>query len=478
MSLYPTDLLEDLNKKNDNSSRNEDHPPVPKPRTLKREKTDEHSFETVSRPIQSPPSYEHSQNLAASSPLSFSTRNTYPKQSEIPPPPPAAPIETSPSQSDLQKFLDSTEITQPLSNNDIKLAVTNKVKEKTTWSKEPLQKFAVVDSEDSVSYRITILSKTVNREIIYAETPMKSEYQRYPSGETPKIWDFKNELHMLKVDLNGCFVLPKKKTTTSDQHQEENFFEYGNSYKCSDCNGERFLKCRKCRATGKRICSDCDGKRRVLKDGYMVTCQTCGGKGDYKCTICDATGSIECSRCDCQGQVFSYPKLKVKLSVDKKCEGVLDKSVKKLKPSKLVDENLKGSRFITKSSKLSITKLKGPNDGNYCKNLASYFSTSILENKPNEHNLQKLNQVHEVIDRIIRQKREETKKMNKKFDKSKKAAALCWQQLILERIPTCQVEYNVGKGKSLWLVVYGNDMKVHCDDSWPGSLKKKLFGGK
>merc|ERR1712050_683423 len=147
-----------------------------------------------------------------------------------------------------------------------------------------------------------------------------------------------------------------------------------------------------------------------------------------------------------------YPKLKVTVWLEQNVEGVLDDNVKKLKSSKLVDEYPRGSIVFTES----IQKAEGSKS---CKSLASYIS-GITNDQEYDQNMHKFKRVNEVVKKIISQRREDVEKFNQKERKadSEKSARICWQRLIIERIPTCQVEYNVGKGKSLWLVVYGKDL--------------------
>jgi len=456
------------------SDRNE--PPVPMPRRtslpcrkLKSEKKFWESMQTFTQPIRSgdelpsnehtpPPTYEHSMTLFRNS-TSPNQSSYYPKYTE----PETEPTVTSKPDPTLKKLVDSTKPSQMLSNGDIKNAVAKKVNEKSGWSKEPLQRFAVVNSEDSVSYRVTVYTKTVKRELIFEDEPMNERFQRMETTNAPPIWHMDNDFHKLAVSNDGRFVLSKNKTSGKDQVDKQSYYKYGKQHQCSDCSGRGFLKCYRCKETGIKLCSKCNGKRTIKIDGNIVCeCDKCNGKGDYKCTPCYGTGKTNCKRCDCQGQVFIYPKLKVTLSLNKDCRGVLDENVTSIESSKLVDKIPEGECVYDKSKNRSIDLSK-------IDQLIKKLKSRANEEK--EFDVHKLSQLTDVIDRIIQAKRDGVKKFNQIYEAEKR---ICWQRLIVERIPTCEVQYNIGKGKSHWLTIYGEDKQVHCNEKtqWP----KKLFG--
>lgn len=329
-----------------------------------------------------------------------------------------------------------------------------------------MSKFAVVDSEDSVSYRITLISKVVKRSIDFEQVPLQAEYTKIPFEKRPALWEIHNQSHVVKVNVNGQFYLPNgdKKPSTlthSDQKTSTTLFQFGKIHVCHKCDGKRFETCGKCKGYKKLICSRCNG-RKIEQDGKK--CTMCGGHGECKCTNCKATGKIDCPTCRTQGKLFVYPKLAVTVSVEKEVTGVLNDSVNKLKSDKLIDESIK--------STLVYTYVSEKNDGgDNCKCLVNKND----ENLENDEKVAQFNTVNKVIAKMMKDKIDRIKLANSKLDQTTKSVRICWQRVLLERIPTCQVEYNVGKGKSLWLVVYSEDMKVHCDDSWPGSLGKKLF---
>lgn len=484
MSLYPIDILDQMKLDNQDEAPNQ---PVPKPRfTDKNKKATEAGCSTsvtsqsmYPNEISSPPTYTETIARTPTSMPNLPKSHIYSKTPELTPTVSTKSHSNESHTSNRRESLSSplpdnelklkflaAAIPGNLSNNDIKLAIEKKVKEKTTWSEKPLSKFAVVDSEDSVSYRITLISKVVKRSIDFEQVPLQAEYTKIPFEKRPALWEIHNQSHVVKVNVNGQFYLPtgdKKPSTLthSDQKTSTTLFQFGKIHVCHKCDGKRFETCGKCKGYKKLICSRCNG-RKIEQDGKK--CTMCGGNGECKCTNCKATGKIDCPTCRTQGKLFVYPKLAVTVSVEKEVTGVLNDSVNKLKSDKLVDGSIK--------STLVYTYVSEKNDGgDNCKCLVNKND----ENLENDEKVAQFNTVNKVIAKMMKDKIDRIKLANSKLDQTTKSVRICWQRVLLERIPTCQVEYNVGKGKSLWLVVYGEDMKVHCDDSWPGSLGKKLF---
>ena len=98
---------------------------------------------------------------------------------------------------------------------------------------------------------------------------------------------YPNDKHLLRADLDSCYVI------------------------CQECDGQGFIKmkcpfcekagkCKACKGTGKRL-SKRNGSKRVV-----IKCPLCGGSGKTPCEKCKGTGFIT-RRCPkCRGNPVSF----------------------------------------------------------------------------------------------------------------------------------------------------------------------------